>query len=196
MQMSKSLMVIIRECLGIEFEISRPFGTRKRENISPLAAIVPAWVENYQALSKLCDAYVKIMSDETDGFFNINNLVHLFFGIEHYHKVKRSPTHGSLAKALEFTISRIGKYFHSVETFATVADSIDLSSLSHARQVLVHANEGEPDYPVVFHQLIFITRCTLLMEMNYPVANVEQDTNHWSLWHFFAERRKADESNN
>ena len=143
-------------------------GTEKELALWP--ALLPAWVENYQAVANLCSAYVKILSDDDDGFFNINNLVHVFFGLEAYHKSKRNPSEGSLKKALKYTICQIQSYFENVDVYMKVADSIDTSAFSHARQVLVHANEGEPDYQLAFQQLIFITRCVLLMEMEYPIS--------------------------
>ncbi|MYD09136.1 MAG: hypothetical protein F4X02_03740 [Chloroflexi bacterium] len=166
----------------------------RRRSLDTWPAILPKWVDNYSAVSKLSKAYVKILSEEDDGFFNINNLVHVFFGIEAYCKEKCSRSRGriSLKEALTFTIARIRKYFEEVEDFVKEIDSLSVNTLSHARQVLVHANEGKPDYALVYHQLIFITRCVLLVEMEYPVANVKQDTQHWSSWHIPAERRKPE----
>ncbi len=151
--------------------------------------ILPAWVENYQTISKLCSAYVKILTDEEDGFLNINNLVHLFFGLERYHKTKCSLPKSSLEEALRYSVKCISEYFQSVSVFTRAASEVDVNSLVRARQVLVHANEGEPDYKLVYQQLIFITRCVFLMEMEYPVANVRQETQHWSQWQFFKKRR-------
>ena len=168
----------------------------KEKTLALWSTILPAWVENYHAISKLCSAYVKILSDENDGFFNRNNLVHVFFGLEQYHKAKCNLKSGSLSKALEFAISKTSNYFQNVEKYVTVAQEIDVNTVSHARQVLVHANEGEPDYPLVYQQLIFITRCVLLMEMEYPVSSVRDDTSHWDLWHFFADRGKSDDTAN
>jgi len=100
-----------------------------------------------------------------------------------------------LAKALNYVICQIRSRFQNVEKYITAVESIDMNSLSHARQVLVHANEGDPDYALVYHQLIFVTRCVMLMEMEYPVSAVEKDTSHWELWHFLADRRKPKEAN-
>lgn len=162
----------------------------KEKTLALWPAILPAWVENYQAVSKLCSAYVKILSDGTDGFFEVNNLVHLFFGLERYYKEKRNKTHSSLWRALKYTICRIDSYFENIDTFIQVADSIDIGYLNDARNTLVHSNEGEPDYSLVFRQLMFITRCVLLMEMEYPVANIQQETQHWDLWQSFSKGRK------
>ena len=166
-------------------------GRESSLNVWP--AILPAWVKNYQAVANLCRAYVRLLSDESDGFFDVNNLVHVFFGLEAYHKAKCKLKSGSLSKAIEFAISKISNYFQNIEKYVTVAEEIDVNTLSHARQVLVHANEGEPNYQLVYQQLIFITRSVLLMEMEYPVSQVRQDTQHWSVWQFFSERRKSNE---
>ena len=166
------------------------------KTLSYWTRIIPAWVESYPSISKLCSAYVKILSDGTDGFFEINNLLHLFFGLERYYKLKRSKKHSSLWRALKYTVCRIDSYFENIEEYVSVADSIDIKYLNDARNTLVHSNEGKPDYPLVFNQLIFITRCVLLMEMEYPVASVQQDTNHWDLWQFFKESRKREYADN
>ena len=158
--------------------------------------VLPVWTKNYEAIEKLCRAYVQIIPDGSGGCLEEENLVHLFFGIESFHKARCNFKSGSLGKALEYTIGRINSYFQDVEKYVSVAKSIDLESLSHARQVLVHANEGKPDYRLVYNELIFIARSVLLMEMEYPIAHVQQETQHWDLWHFFAKRRNADESNN
>ena len=136
------------------------------------------------------------MSDGIDGFFEINNLVHLFFGLERYYKEKRNTKRASLWRALKYTICRIDSYFENIEEYISVADSIEIKYLNDARNTLVHSNEGESDYQLVYQQLMFITRSVLLMEMAYPAANVRQDTQHWDLWQFFAERRKSIEPNN
>ena len=125
------------------------------------------------------------------GFFEVNNLVHLFFGLERYYKEKRNKPRSSLWRALKYAICRIDRYFENIEEFISVADSIDIKPLNAARNTLVHSNEDEPDYQLVYQQLMFIMRCILLMEMEYPVANVQQETQHWGSWQFFAERRKA-----
>lgn len=164
-------------------------GREKTLNLWP--TILPVWVKNYQAIANLCSAYIKIMSDDSDGFFEVNNLVHLFFGLERYYKEKRNKPRSSLWRALKYAICRIDRYFENIEEFISVADSIDIKPLNAARNTLVHSNEDEPDYQLVYQQLMFITRCILLMEMEYPVANVLQETQHWSSWQFFAERRKA-----
>ena len=153
--------------------------------------ILSAWAENHSAVAQLCNAYIKLLTDGRDGFFDVNNLVHVFFGLEAYHKSKCNLNKGALGKALKYAIGQIKSYFQDVEKFSMIAKEIDTSALSHARQVLVHSNEGEPNYPLVFQQLMFITRSVLLMEMEYPVSQVRQDTQHWDLWHFFAERRKS-----
>ena len=156
--------------------------------------ILPTWATNYATISKLCKAYVRILSHDEDGFFNINELVHVYFGLEAYYKAKCNAKSGSLKKALEYTIHRIRSYFEGVENYITLAEEIDVNSVNHARQVLVHANEGKPDYQLVFQQLMFITRCVFLMEMEYPISQIQQDTQHWSLWQFFADRRQQEEA--
>ena len=161
------------------------------QTLSCWPEILPVWVENYDAIANLCSAYVKIMSDGTDGFFDVNNLVHVFFGIEAYYKAKCTLTSGSIKKALEYSICQIECYFADIERYIEEIGSIEGSKLNRARQILVHANEGNPDYALIYHQLLFITRCVLLMEMEYPVARVAGDTRHWSLWNFFAERRQT-----
>ena len=129
------------------------------------------------------------------GFSKLTTSYICFFGLERYYKEKRNAKHSTLWRALKFTICRIDCYFETIEKFIAVADSLDIGFLNDARNTLVHSNEGEPDYSLVYAQLIFITRCVLLrMEMNYPVTCVLQDTNHWSLWQFFAERRKQEEA--
>ena len=166
----------------------------RRRSIDLWPAILPRWVQNYQAIANLCSAYIKIMFDGRDGYFERNNLVHIFFGLEAYYKDKCNLRSGSLGKALKYTICRIRSYFQNVEEYIRVLESIDIDSLSHARQVLVHSNKGNPNYTLVYQQLLFITRCVLLMEMEYPVCSVENDTSHWELWHFFADRRKPKEA--
>ena len=138
---------------------------------------------------------MKILSDETDEFFEVNNLVHIFFGLEAYYKEKRNTKHGSLWRTLKYTICRIDSYFANIEEYISVADSIEIKCLNDARNTLVHSNEGDPDYALVYQQLIFITRCVLLIEMDYPLDNVVADTQHWSLWQYFAKRRKSDKGN-
>ncbi len=169
-------------------------GTEKTFALWP--AILPAWVNNYEPVANLCRAYVKILTDGEDGFFDINNLVHLFFGIESYHKTKCGLPKSSLEKALCFSVKRISEYFENADKFTLTAGEVDVNSLVRARQVLVHANEGEPDYSLVFQQLMLITRCVFLMEMEYPVANVQQDTSHWTLWSYFAQRSKKQNNGN
>lgn len=164
----------------------------KEKTLAHWPRVLPAWVENYEAIADLCSAYVKILSDGTDGFFEVNNLVHLFFGLERYYKEKRNKSKSSTWRALKYAICRIDSYFESIEEYILVADSIDIGYLNNARNTLVHSNEDEPDYQLVYQQLMFVTRCVLLMEMEYPVANVRQETQHWSLWQFFAERRKKE----
>ena len=166
-----------------------------KEKLDLWPDLLPAWINNFQTIEKLCSAYIKIMSDGSDGFFEVNNLAHLFFGLERYYKEKRNTKRASLWRALKYTICRIDSYFENIEEYISVADSINIEYLNDARNTLVHSNEGELEYQLVYHQLIFITRCVLLIEMEYPVSTVENDTSHWELWHFFADRRKPKEAN-
>ena len=161
-------------------------------SLSRWYSLIPAWVDNFSTIEKLCAAYLKIMTDGADEFLEVNNLVHLFFALESYFKEKRNTKRSSLLGALKYTICRIDNYFENIEEYISVADSIDINCLNNARNTLVHSNEGDPDYPLVYQQLIFITRSVLLMEMQYPISRVWEDTQHWSLWQFFNERRQKE----
>ena len=144
--------------------------------------IIPAWIKNYDFVEKLCHAYIRIMSETKDGFFEVNNLVHIYFGLEAYCKAKCNSGNSSLKCALDYILPRIRERFGHADLFSRALQTIDKGCISHARQVLVHSNEGDPDFSLIYRQLVLITRCILLMEMEYPLDNVEEDTQHWSLW--------------